>query len=186
MRIYLSLPALALAALLGFSVGGAQAGRFFGPVNSGNDYNYQNPRSRNSFDYGPGSSYQTRHSPFRHRLFHRDQGVANGGMPANVMPGYGMPPVNGVPIEYMQTPIVQSPIQTPPVHMTSLAPAPVPVAPAMQYSSCQKCGQPGPAPSLVPAAPVSQSRLVPIPAPIQSGPISSEPPLADPSGKAPF
>jgi hypothetical protein len=186
MRIYHSLPALAFAALLSFSAGGAQAGRFFGPDSYGADYRYQYPNpSQNSFDYGPGSYYQAQSPPFRHRLFHRDQGVANDRMPANVMPGYGIPPVHGVPIEYMQTPIVQPPIQTPPIHMTSVAPAPLPVAPAVQNPPCSKCGQSGQAPAPVPAAPAVQSRLVPIATPIRSGPTTAEPPQADPSGKPP-
>jgi hypothetical protein len=186
MRIYLSLPALAFAALLAFSASGARAGRFFGPVSYGDNYGYQYPnRSNNSFDYGPCSQCQARHPPFRHSLFHRDKGVANDRMPANVMPGYSMPPVYGVPIENMQTPIVQSPIQTLPVHMTSVAPAPLLVAPAVQYRPCSKCGQSGQAPVPVPVAPAVQSRLVPIPAPIRSGPTTAEPPQAEPSGIPP-
>ena len=43
MRLYLSLPTLAFAALLGFSAGGARAGRFFGPVSYGADYRYPYP-----------------------------------------------------------------------------------------------------------------------------------------------
>ena len=186
MRIYLSLPGLAFVALLGFSAGGARAGRFFGPVSYGADYRYPYPNpSYNSFAYGPGSPYQAWHPPFGHGLFHRDQGVANDRMPANVMPGYGIPPVYGVPIQYMQTPMAQSPIQTPPVHMTSVAPAPLPVAPVVQNPPCSKCGQSGQAPAPVPAAPAVQSRLAPIPAPIRSGPTTAEPPQADPSGKPP-
>ena len=185
MRLYLSLPTLAFAALLGFSAGGARAGRFFGPVSYGADYRYPYPNpSYNSFAYGPGSPYQAWHPPFGHGLFHRDQGVANDRMPANVMPGYGIPPVYGVPIQYMQTPMVQSPIQTPPGHMTSVAPAPLPVAPVVQNPPC-KCGQSGQAPAPVPAAPAVQSRLVPIPTPIRSGPTTAEPPQAEPSGKPP-
>ena len=187
MRISLSLPALAFASLLGFSTGGAQAGRFFGPVNDGTVYTYQSPyRPQNSFDFGPSPNYQTRHPHFRHRLFHRDQGVVNNGMPANAMPGYGMPPVHGVPWQYMPTPMVQSPIPTAPVPMTSVAPAPAPVAPTVQALPCMKCGQSGQAPASVFVAPAVQSRLVPIPAPMPSGPTTAEPPPADATGKAPF
>jgi hypothetical protein len=202
MRIYLSLPALAFAALLGFSASGVQAGRFFGSGGSNTDYTYQYPNgSQNSFDFGPGSYTQARPQPFRHRLFHRNQGVANYGMPANAMPGYGMPanampgygmpanampgygmpPVNGVPIQYMQAPMVQSPMQSPPVHMTSSSPVAAPVVPAMQSPPC-KCGQ-----SRQPlAAPAMQSRIVPVPASMPAGPTTAEPPPADPSSKAPF
>jgi hypothetical protein len=211
MRNYLSLPALAIAALLGFSTVGARAGRFFGPASYGDNYGYQYPnRSNNSFDYGPCSQCQAGRPPFRHSLFHRDKRVANDRMPANimpaigtpavpaasglvandrmpanVMPAYAMPPVYGVPIVNVQTPIVQSPIQTLPVHMTSVAPVPLPVAPAVQYRPCSKCGQSGQAPVPVPTAPVVQSRLVPIPTPIRSGPTTAEPPQAEPSGIPP-
>lgn len=187
MRNSLSLPTLALAALLGFSTGGAQAGRFFGPVNDGAIYTYPySYRSQNSFDFGSGPNYQTRHPHFRHRLFHRDQGVVNKGMPTDAMPGYGMSPVNGVPWQTMPTPMVQSPIPTAPVPMTSVAPALVPVAPAVPSQSCKKCGQSGQAPTSVFVAPSVQSRLVPIPAPMPSGPTTAEPPPADATGKAPF
>jgi hypothetical protein len=130
MRLYLSLPALACVALLGFSAGGARAGHFFGPVSYGADYRYQYPNpSYNSF-----------------------------------MPGSGIPPVYGVPIEYMQAPMVPSPIQTPPIPMTSVAPTPLPVAPAVQNPPCQ-CGQSGQVPAPVPTAPAV------VPSPILTPPI---------------
>ena len=186
MRIFLSLPVLAVATLLSFSAGGAQAGKFFGSVKNDANYPYQDPyRWNNSFDYSPVSNCQARHPHFRHRLFHRDQGIVNNGMSPNAMPGYGIPPVNVVPFEYRQTPIVQSPSLTPPVHMTSVAPAPVPVAPAVQSLPC-KCGQSGQTAASVVATPAVQSRLVPIPTPMPSGPTTAEPPPADPTGKAPF
>lgn len=180
MRIYLSLPALAVAALLSFSASGAQAGRFFGPLNYSDDYTSQYPyRWHNSFDFGPSPNCRASQPHFRHRLFHRDQGVANNGMPANAMPGYGMPPVNGVPFQYMQSPIVQSPMLTAPVHMTSVGAAPAPVATAVQSLPC-KCGQSGQSSASVFAAPAVQSRIVPVPASMPSGPTTAEPPPADP------
>jgi hypothetical protein len=198
MRIYLFLPVLAFAALLNFSAGGAQAGRFFGSSNNGADSSYQYPdRSQNCFGFGPGSNCQARHSHSRHRWFHRDQGVANTGMPANAMPGYGMPPAYGMPLEQMQAPIVQSPMLTPPVHMTSMAPAAVPVLPAVQSPSCSRCGQTAQvqAPQAqaaqaqaaqVQATPAVQSRIVPVPAPMPTGPTTAEPPTAEPTGNQPF
>jgi hypothetical protein len=193
MRIYLSLPVLAFAALLSFSAGGAQAGRFFGSSNNGADYTYQYPdRSQNCFGFGPGSNCQARHSHSRHRWFHREQGVANNGMPANTLPGYGMPPAYGMPLEQMQTPIVQSPMLTPPVHMTSMAPAGVPVVPAVQSPSCSRCGQAAQVQAAqvqaaqVQAAPAVQSRIVPVPAPMPTGPTTAEPPTAEPTGNPPF
>jgi len=183
MRIYLPLPVLAFAALVSLSAGGAQAGRFFGSSNNGADYTYQNPYpSQNCFGFGPGSSCQGRQSHTRHRWFHRDQGVANNAMPANALPGYGMPPAYGMPLEQMQTPIVQSPMLTPPVHMTSMAPAAVPVVPAVQSPPCSKCGQT----AQVQAAPAVQSRIVPVPAPMPTGPTTAEPPTAEPTGNPPF
>lgn len=164
MRIFVSLSILALAALLGFSAGDAQAGRFFGSIKNGTDYTYPYPYpSQNSFDYGPGSYHEARRPFFRHRLFHRDKGITNEGMPANTVPGYGVLSVNGASFQYMQqAPMMQSPILTPPVHMTSVVRATVPANPAVQ------------------------SRLVPIPALISSGPTTAEPPPADPTDKAPF
>lgn len=187
MRMYLTLPALALATLLGFRTGHVQAGKFFGSANYAADSSYPYPnRARNSFDYGPGSPYQTRQPHFRHRLFHRDQGVANQGMPANALPGYGMTPYYQMPFEYGQAPLVQSPALTPPVQMTSGVPSPTAFAPAVQSPSCRKCAQSARAPVALPAAPAVQSRLVPIPTSMPSRPVTSEPPLADPTARAPF
>ncbi|HTU88797.1 MAG TPA: hypothetical protein VMF69_01755 [Gemmataceae bacterium] len=186
MRIYLTLPALAFAALLSLGASGAQAGKFFGPAYSDADYSYQCPnRSPNPFGWGPGAPYQARHQHSRHRLFHRDKGVANDSMPTNAMPGYGMPPVYGMPFGYVQNPIVQSPILPPAVQMTSVAPAPAPVAPAV-LPHCLKCGQTGQIPAPVPAAPAVQPRIVPVPARMLSGPTTAEPPPAEPTGKPPF
>lgn len=183
MRIYLLLPALAFAALLGFSAGGVQAGRFFGSGGNNNDYTSQYPgASNNSFGCGPGSNCQARRSHFRHRLFHRDQGVTNDRMPANAMPGYGVPPAYGAAMEYVQTPIAQSPNFTNSVPMTTVGPAPVPAAPVVQTQPCRRCGQSGP----VQATPAVQSRLVPMPAPMPQGPTTAEPPPADPPSGAPF
>ncbi|GEM_PF-3487977 len=163
MRIRLLIPALTFAALLGFSAGGARAGSFFGPVCYGADYTYRYPnRSHNLFGCGPGCHCQARHPFFKHRLFRRHQDGPGDGMPADALPGYGMPSVNGMPIEYMQVPVVQSPMITPPVHMTSVVPDPTPAAPAVQ------------------------SRIAPVPAPMPAGPVTAEPPPADPSGKPPF
>jgi hypothetical protein len=176
MRISLSVAVLASAVLLGFSAGGAQAGRFFGAANYGADSTYQYSNgSQNPFGWGPGPSCQGRRQ-HRHRLFHRDQGVANGGMPANAMPGYGMPPVYGMPFEQMQTPMVQSPILSAPIHMTSVAPGAVPVVPAVQSPSCSRCGQSG----QLPVGPAVQSRIVPVPAAMPPGPTTAEPPPAEP------
>jgi hypothetical protein len=124
-------------------------------------------------------------------LFHRDQGVANQGMPANAMSGYGMPsgyggqfgymqtpmaesPINGMPanamsgygmpggqLGYTQTPMVQSPNQTQPFHTTSMAPAQVPVAPVAQSPSCRSCGQAAQMPMSVASTPVMQSPRTP-------------------------
>ncbi len=80
----------------------------------------------------------------------------------SMTPGYGAPLSTGVPMQNLQAPIVQSPILTAPVRTTSVAPAPVSVTPTVQ------------------------SRLVPIPAPMPSGPTTAEPPLAVPTGKGPF
>lgn len=174
MRISLSVAVLASAALLSFSAGGAQAGRFFGASNYAADSTYQYANgSQNPFGWGPSPSCQGRHQ-HRHRLFRRDQGVANGGMPANVMPGYGMP------FEQMQTPMVQSPILTSPFHMTSLAPGAVPVVPAVQSPSCSRCGQSAQGPTAVQAVPAVQSRIAPVPAAMPPGPTTAEPPPADP------
>ncbi|HEY7327789.1 MAG TPA: hypothetical protein VH592_09125 [Gemmataceae bacterium] len=192
MRIYRSLPVLAFAALLGFSAGGVQAGRFFGRGSDGSDnaYQYSN-RSQDSFGFSPAPQYQARQPHSRHRLFHRDQGVANQGMPANAMSGYGMPsgyggqfgymqspmtesPVNGMPanamsgygmpggqLGYTQTPMVQSPNQTQPFRTTSMAPAQVPVAPVAQSPSCRSCGQAAQAAMSVPSTPVMQAPSTP-------------------------
>lgn len=67
---------------------------------------------------------------------------------------------NGMAPAYMPAPIVEAPMTGVPIQMTSVAPATVTATPA--------------------------SRIVPIPAPLQSGSMSPEPPLMDPSGKPPF
>jgi hypothetical protein len=172
MRIRLFFPVLTSALLMSFSTAATQAGSFFGPCCYGADYAYQYPnRANNVIGCGPGAPCQARHPIFKHRLFRRNQAAPNDGMAANAMSGYGMPvngmqvngmPMNATPIEYVQGPAGQLPMPTPPVHMTSVATAPVPVAPAVQ------------------------SRLTPVPAPMPSGPISSEPPTVDASGKPPF
>lgn len=167
MRIRLLLPAMTSAALtlLGLSAGGVQAGSFFGPSCYGADYAYDYPnRAHNYFGCGPGTHCQARH-PFFHRLFHRQQNAANETIPPNGMPP--ALPMNGVvgevmPSQYMQAPMVQSPMMTAPVHMTAVAPGPVPAMPAVQ------------------------SRLVPVPAPLPPGPAGAEPPIVDPSVKPPF
>ncbi len=187
MRIYRLLQALAFAALLGFSASGVQAGRFLGRGYDGSDntYPYAN-RPQDSFGFGPAPQYRARQPHVRHRLFRRDQAVANDGMPTNAMSGYGMPPAYGAPLGYLQAPMVQSSLQTQPFHMTSAAPARVPVAPAVQSPPCRTCGQSAQAPSLVPSPPVMQPRLVPIPAPMPAGPTTAEPPQADVTGRAPY
>ncbi len=177
MRIRLLFPVLTSAALIALAAGGIQAGSFFGPSCYGQDYAYQYPnRAHNVFGCGPGTHCQARHPIFKHRWARRHQGAPNDGMPINAMSGYGMPvngmpingmPVNGVqvngmPIEFMPAPVVQSPVASVPVHMTSVAPAPVPVSPAVQ------------------------SRLVPTPAPMPSGPTNAQPSSVDASGKPPF
>jgi len=194
MRIYRLLPALAFAALLGFSASGVQAGRFFGRANDGSNNTNQYPYgSQDSFSFGPAPQYQAQQPHVRHRLFHRDRGVASNGMPANAVSGYGMQPAYGAPYGYMQSPMmqspapmVQSPMQTAPFHTTSMAPAQVPVAPVVQSPGCRSCGQAAQAPMLVPSTPVMQSRLVPIPSPMPQGPTTAEPPTADVTGRAPF
>ena len=163
MRLRLLIPVLTCAALLGLSANGVRAGSFLGPVCYGADYTYQYPnRSHNIFGCGPGCHCQAWHGFFRHRVTRRYRGVPNGAMPANVLPGNGMPPVNVMQSEYLQTPVVQSPMTTAPVHMTSVAPAPVPAAPAVQ------------------------SRMVPVPAPMPAGPARAESAPVDSSGKPPF
>lgn len=162
MRIRLLFPVLTSATLIALSVGGTQAGSFFGPSCYGQDYAYQYPnRAHNVFGCGPGSHCQARHPIFKHRWARRHQGAPNDGMPVHAMPGYGMP-VNSMPVEYMQAPVVQSTVLPAPVHMTSVAPAPVPVFPAVQ------------------------ARLTPTPAPMPAGPTVAEPPAVDASGKPPF
>jgi len=163
MRVHLFLPALTLAVLLGGSAGGVRAGSFFGPICYGARYTYQYPnRSHNLFGCGPDCHCQAWHPLLRHRWFRRHSDVPVDGIPAQTMPGYGMPPVTGTPIESMQAPIVQSPMIAP-LHMTS------------------------PPTAGVPAAPAVRSRLVPVPTSASSGPMTIEPPPADPPpGKAPF
>lgn len=162
MRLRLLIPVLTGAALLGLSASGVRAGSFLGPVCYGADYTYQYPnRSHNVFGCGPGRHCQAWHGFFRHRLIRRNRGMPNEAMPANALPAYGMPPVNVMQGEYLQTPVVQSPMPMAPIHMTSVAPAPVPAVPAVQ------------------------SRIVPVPAPMPAGPARAEPPV-DSSGKPPF
>lgn len=61
---------------------------------------------------------------------------------------------------HMATPIVEAPMSSVPIQTISVAPVSVTATPA--------------------------SRIVPIPAPLQSGAMSPEPPLMDQSGKPPF
>jgi hypothetical protein len=163
MRLRLLIPVMTFAALLGLGAAGVRAGSFLGPVCYGARYTEQYPnRSHNVFGCGPGCHCQAWHGFFRHRLIRRYRGVPNDGIPADVMPGYGMPPVQAMHSEYLQTPVVQSPAATAPIHMTSVEPAPVPAAPAVQ------------------------SRIVPVPAPMPAGPVRTELPKGDSSGKPPF
>jgi hypothetical protein len=182
MRHSLSLLVLVFAALLCLSAGGVQAGWLFGPADYSADYTNQSPnRSQNFFGYGSDSHGHARPQRSRYRLFHRGKGSANDRVPANAMSGYGMPPIYGTPPEYLQTPIVQPPMRTPAVHMTSVAPAPLPLAPAVQSPPCMKCGQSGTLPTLAPTVPAVQSRIVPVPAPMPAVPTTAEPPPADPT-----
>lgn len=154
-------------ALLAFPANHVHAGSFFGPCCYGADYTYRYPnRSHNIFGCGPGMHCRAWHPLCKHRLFRRRRAAANQGMPVNAMPSYGMAvngvPVADMPVESVQTPVVQSPNATVPFHTTAIAPAPVPATPAVR------------------------SRIAPVPAPLPTGPVVAEPPLADQSGKPPF
>jgi hypothetical protein len=158
MRSRFWLPVLAALVLtpLGFSA--AQAGSFFGPSCYGAEYTYQYPnRSHNVFGCGPGTQCTARHPLFKHRLFRRNQ---NQGAMAEGMPMNGVP-MNVVPSQYAPT-VVEAPRNAVPFQTTSGVPTPVTATPAVS------------------------SRLAPIPAPLQAGPVSPEPPLIDASGKPPF
>jgi hypothetical protein len=87
MRIYLLIPILSFAALLGLSGGNVQAGSFFGPLCYGADYTYRYPnRSHNLFGCGPGCHCQAWHPFFRHRLFRRNSGIPLEETPVNAVP----------------------------------------------------------------------------------------------------
>lgn len=161
MRLRLVIPVLTFAAMLGLDASGVRAGSFFGPTCYGANYAYQYPnRAHIIFGCGPGCHCQAWHGFFRHRFARRYRGAPNDGMPANVMPGNALPPAHVMQSEYLQTPVVQTPMPALPIHMTSGAPAP--------------------------ATPAVQSRIVPVPAALPAGPVRSEPPQVDSSGKPPF
>lgn len=172
MRIRLLLPVLTSTMLLGFSVGGTQAGSFFGPSCYGQEYAYQYPnRAHIHFGCGPGGHCTARHPLFKHRLFHRHQNVPTeqmtcSGMPMNGMPMNGVPvqgmQANGMQMDFLPTQALQSPMQATPVHMTSIATAPFQAMPAVQ------------------------SRATQIPSPLPAGPANTEPARRDSSGKPPF
>lgn len=170
MRMRILLPVLLLPALLAFSAGDARAGSFFGPDLYGARYTARYPnRSHNVFGCGSDCRCSAWHGFCRHRFVRRHRGTPNEGMPANVMPGNAMPgnampgnamPITAVSTEYMhgQMPITQLPMATVPVRMTSGTPAQVVATPAVQSR-------------IVP---------VPVPAPLPSGPVTAEPPRAEP------
>ena len=78
----------------------------------------------------------------------------------NAMPD-GMP-MNGMPGQYMPAPVVEATRSGVPFQTTAGIPGPVTATPAVS------------------------SRIVPIPASLQTAPMSPEPPLVDQSGKPPF
>jgi hypothetical protein len=205
MRVRFWLPAVTSAtlALIGFSVGHARAGSFFGPNCYGADYAYEYPnRAHNVFGFGPCTQCQARHPLFKHRWARKHEdgpndgapanammapngmpanrmpvnGMAANGMPANGMPANGMPP-NGMPANGMPVNGMPANVMMTPKGMPSNG---VPVeyvqSPDMQHLPVvQQAPIVQPAP--VAQAPVAQTPAQPTsmtkPAPVQAIPAAS-------------